>query len=178
MTAAPSPTRARLVAAAATLFQRDGYHGTSVAEVLTAAGVPKGSLYHHFPDGKADLARAAAEMASELLLDVVARAYGPARDFSEGTARLGEKLARLFERHPHWRSCPVQTLLLDGPLGPEAARAVLERWIAATASEARRLGHPAPDADAARVWTLLIGLWTLARVRQDPAPLRALPEML
>lgn len=60
MTEEPS-TRDRLVQAATRLFRQRGYDGTGLTEILTEAGVPKGSLYHHFPEGKADLACAAAD---------------------------------------------------------------------------------------------------------------------
>ncbi|MDP9118430.1 MAG: TetR/AcrR family transcriptional regulator [Actinomycetota bacterium] len=40
--------RARVLDAAVELFARQGYDGTSVAEVISAAGVAKGGFYHHF----------------------------------------------------------------------------------------------------------------------------------
>lgn len=52
-------TRERLLAAARTLFQARGFHGVGVSDILAAAGAPKGSLYHHFPGGKDDLAAVA-----------------------------------------------------------------------------------------------------------------------
>ena len=51
----PSPdTRTRLVLAALQLFWEKGYGSTSIADVLQAARVNSGSLYHFFP-GKQDL---------------------------------------------------------------------------------------------------------------------------
>ena len=47
-------TRTRLVTAARDLFWRKGYGSTSIADVLQAAEVNSGSLYHFFP-GKQDL---------------------------------------------------------------------------------------------------------------------------
>lgn len=41
-------TRDRVVAAARELFGREGYKATSIEAVLGAAGVARGSLYHHF----------------------------------------------------------------------------------------------------------------------------------
>lgn len=58
MSAEPA-TRDRLIAAAVTLFQARGYHGVGLSEILAGAKAPKGSLYHHFPGGKAELAEAA-----------------------------------------------------------------------------------------------------------------------
>lgn len=40
--------RARILHAAVDLFAEQGYDGTSVAEVITRAGVAKGGFYHHF----------------------------------------------------------------------------------------------------------------------------------
>ena len=47
-------TRDRLVEAGRHAFGERGYDATSIAEVLDAAGVAKGALYHHF-DSKAAL---------------------------------------------------------------------------------------------------------------------------
>ena len=54
-------TRQRLVVAAAILFQRRGYYGVGTADILKLAEAPRGSLYHHFPGGKIDLACASVE---------------------------------------------------------------------------------------------------------------------
>lgn len=39
--------RTRILRAAATLFHRDGYEGTTMQEIARAVGLTKGSLYHH-----------------------------------------------------------------------------------------------------------------------------------
>ena len=49
-----SSRRAELTRAAARLFARQGYHGTSVGDLAEALGLQKGSLYTHI-DSKADL---------------------------------------------------------------------------------------------------------------------------
>lgn len=57
--------REALIAAAVRLFQARGYHGVGVADILSASGLPKGSLYHHFPRGKEELAAAAASFIAD-----------------------------------------------------------------------------------------------------------------
>ena len=58
-------TREQLLRAAAHLFREQGFHGTSVAEVASAAGITKSSFYHHFASKQALLA--------EILTDTVSR---------------------------------------------------------------------------------------------------------
>lgn len=63
-------TRAALIATARRLFTERGYADVSSAEIVTAAGLSRGALYHHYSD-KRDLFRAVfveleAELAAEL----------------------------------------------------------------------------------------------------------------
>src|SRR3954451_17897894 len=64
-------TRGALIAAARTLFGERGYAGVGTEEVVAAAGVTRGALYHHFRD-KRDLFRAVFVAAEEDLLRGVA----------------------------------------------------------------------------------------------------------
>ena len=51
----PADTRERLVAAAAAVFNRDGYHGTDSNRLARAAGYAPATFYKHFPDKRAIL---------------------------------------------------------------------------------------------------------------------------
>lgn len=46
-------TRDQIIDVAVRLFGSDGYENTSIEAVLRAAGVSRGSLYHHFPSKEA-----------------------------------------------------------------------------------------------------------------------------
>jgi AcrR family transcriptional regulator len=69
-------TRERLVATARELFGRDGYDATSIEAVLTASGVARGSLYHHFENKTA--------LFDAVLDQVVAEAAAEAADAARG----------------------------------------------------------------------------------------------
>ena len=51
-----SDTRTRILDTTADLFRRHGYTGTGMKQIVQAANAPFGSLYHHFPGGKEQLA--------------------------------------------------------------------------------------------------------------------------
>lgn len=54
----PSLTREELMARLCDVFRRHGYEGSSMAQIAKASGLGKASLYHYFPEGKAQMAAA------------------------------------------------------------------------------------------------------------------------
>jgi len=82
-------TRKMLVSAARRLFAEKGYAATGTPEIVAAAGVTRGALYHHFAD-KADLFRTVVEEEHVLLSMTVNAAAetgdepGPVRTLVEG----------------------------------------------------------------------------------------------
>src|SRR2546427_12926922 len=61
-------SRASMVRSAASLIRSRGVNATSFSDVLADSEAPRGSIYHHFPDGKRQLAEDAIEWTSERLL--------------------------------------------------------------------------------------------------------------
>ena len=49
-------TRQCVLSAALHLFRKRGYHAAGLNDILELARAPKGSLHHHFPDGKEEIA--------------------------------------------------------------------------------------------------------------------------
>ena len=177
------PTRDRLVVTAANLFRQKGYHGVGLAEILKQANAPKGSLYHHFPNGKPDLAIAAADWASAGMLAIVDDAFRDATSFQDGATTLCFKLAKFFDLSNKWDGCPVTHVLFDGP-GNDAfrdhANTIFDAWIAQTAAHGIRLGI-APDKAEHLAETLLIaiqGTWVMARARRSSDVIRQIPDRL
>lgn len=84
-------TRRQIVEAAAQLFARKGFYGTSIADLAQAVGLTKGALYHHF-DNKEALFFAVTEMVRDTWRQAVVRDVLQAK---EAPARL----AILFDNH-------------------------------------------------------------------------------
>jgi AcrR family transcriptional regulator len=113
-------TTGQLLDAARRLFAADGYNATSLDDVVAAAGVTKGALYHHFRS-KRDLFRAVFENEERALARVCHEAYIGQDDPWEGfyagcTAFLEESLDPGVQR----------IAVLDGPavLGWETVREI------------------------------------------------------
>ncbi len=176
-------TREKLAWAAAKLFQEKGFHGVGLSEVLAATGLPKGSLYHHFPNGKVDLALEAAAFTHREMTRIIDDAFVAASDFDHGACTFFFKLARMFEVMGNHTGCPITSILFAGP-DYEAFRAksatYFEEWIAAMAGHGERLGLP-PDAaraEAEQVFHLMQGAWTLARAQADSDVMRDLARRM
>ncbi|MGL4321318.1 MAG: TetR/AcrR family transcriptional regulator [Paracoccaceae bacterium] len=179
----PLSTRERLIVTAATLFRQQGYHATGLAELLAVAGVPKGSLYHHFPDGKADLAMAASDWVATEYCRIMDDAFSPAPDFVQGATTLCFKLAKLFDMLEATDACPLTAMLFDGPEGEAFRRHAEAGFVRLTqhmAGHAVRLGLAAEvGRDKAELLLMAIqGAWTIARTLRSAAPLRKLPLRL
>jgi TetR/AcrR family transcriptional repressor of lmrAB and yxaGH operons len=71
-----SDTRDRMVKGAVRLLAVRGLQETSFSEVLEIAKAPRGSIYHHFPEGKDQLVSAAVDLAGANALDVLDRLQG------------------------------------------------------------------------------------------------------
>ena len=177
------PTRDRLIRAAADLFRRRGYHGVGMAELLEAAQAPKGSLYHHFPNGKSDLALAAASWASDGMTAVIDASFAEATDFSDGVRTLCHKVAKFFDLSGQAEGCPITATLLDGPENAEFrqhAAGLMANWVDTTTAHGVRLGLSEAEARSASEHMLLLlqGGWTVARSQANSDVLRSLPDRL
>jgi AcrR family transcriptional regulator len=85
--------RGELLEAARRVFERDGYHGTTVSAVVQAAGLSQGAFYLYFTDKKGIFAALQDEMATLLRR----RIYWVTRDVLEARQRLEAGLRAYFE---------------------------------------------------------------------------------
>lgn len=127
----PDRHRADLVAATGQLLRRQGYSGTSVSDFLDAGGATNGSLYHHFPGGKEELASAAIEAAAEQVEAALLSAFDATDDVVVAAQRSIDGMIAAFEADPR-DGCPVAPTAIDAAGVSEplriAADAAFARW--------------------------------------------------
>ncbi len=172
-------TRDKLAWAAAKLFQEKGFHGVGLNEILASAGLPKGSLYHHFPNGKVDLALEAAAFTHRETTRIIDDAFRDARDFPDGARTLLHKMAKMFEIMGSYTGCPITSILFAGPeyeVFCEKSAEYFECWITQMTAHAERLGCDPVQArvEGEKAFHTLQGGWTLARARRDSDVMRNL----
>jgi len=92
----------RLIKAAITLFDRQGYDVTTVAQIAEAAGLTKRTFFRYFSDKREVLFNGSAELAQRLVTGIAA---APADAGAMAAVRAGlEEVATLFaDRHPFAR---------------------------------------------------------------------------
>src|SRR3989475_10643928 len=61
-------SRTKMVRGAASLIRRRGLSRASFADIVADSGAPRGSIYHHFPQGKDQLAKEAIRATSDWVL--------------------------------------------------------------------------------------------------------------
>ncbi|HEY5708549.1 MAG TPA: TetR family transcriptional regulator [Solirubrobacterales bacterium] len=104
-------TREALIAAARILFAEHGYAGVGTEEIVRAAGVTRGALYHHF-DGKLELFAAVYErIEAELAERIAAGALAANADSPLEAMRAGAEMFLAACTEPEAQ----RIVLLDGP---------------------------------------------------------------
>jgi TetR/AcrR family transcriptional regulator, lmrAB and yxaGH operons repressor len=178
----PDRHRAELVAATARMLRRQGYSGTSVSDFLEAAGAANGSLYHHFPGGKEELACAAVAAAGEQVEVGLVHTLDATDDIVGATQTWLDGLIAALEADPR-DGCPVAPTALDAAGISEplrlAAAAAFQRWSAAFERALARTRDSATAAAQARVLLSAIeGALLLDRTGREVSHLKALRAAL
>jgi AcrR family transcriptional regulator len=167
--------RERLLNGARRLLAEKGYAGMELRDVAERGKAPRGSIYHHFPGGKRQLAIEAAELEGTEIRDAIERSLSE-RGLSETLAMFGEMFRRRVKDQPERLGCPVAAAALARPEDPAlaaAATAAFQSWEAPIAAALRDEGVGRKDAEifAGLVVSTIEGALVRARAAGDQAPL-------
>ena len=167
--------REQMTRSAALLFGERGFSGTGLRDVIAHSSTPRGSIYHHFAGGKAELAREAVRHAAAAVAEPVGAA-----------ARGGDPIATLHAWVDLWRDALERSdfragsAVLAVAIEPEeqtgaraAAAAAFEGWAEAFAATLH--GSGVKRKKAARLATLTVaaieGAVAVSRARGDTVAL-------
>jgi len=177
-----SNSRASMIRSAAELFGSHGLSGTSFSDVLAGSGAPRGSIYHHFPGGKRQLAQAAIGWTSE---QVLAHLRACPASTAPGVLAWFIDLWRQSVLASGGSSgCPVAGVAIDtGTAGDDlidTARAAFSSWTALLAAQLQVAGVPAHRAGPIATASLaaMEGALILCRTERSSQPLEATAQEL
>ena len=173
-------TRRKIVEAAAPIFNKRGYEGSSLNEIMQATGLEKGGIYRHF-SSKQELAAAA--------FDYTWRAAWDARWMhidkkADGIEQLKQMVAFFIEhRSPVAGGCPILNTAVDSDDGNPLLRAkvsgALRQWLASlqtVVSQAQKGGEARPEVDPKSLATLIVssleGALMISRIQRNDDALR------
>jgi TetR/AcrR family transcriptional regulator, lmrAB and yxaGH operons repressor len=167
--------RQRMIQSAAVLMRERGVEATSFSEVLARSGAPRGSIYHHFPGGKAQLIEEATRYAGEFTASGLAAALAQ-DDPVAAVVAFTSGWNQILRKTEFAGGCPVVAASLEGerlPGARDAAAAAFESWeLLLSAALAPHVGSPRrAQSLATLVIASIEGAVVLARAQRCTAPL-------
>lgn len=174
-------TRERIVATTAALVRKNGVRGTSLDDVIAAAGVSKSQVYHYFDD-KADLMRAVVTHTKTVVLDGQRPYLDRLDSWAAIEAWFDNLVVHQTDLHAHG-GCPIGSLVPELAEADERGRQELARsldeWQAHLVEGLRamrdngKLSRRAdPERLGAATMAALQGGLLLTQARRDPQQLR------
>lgn len=168
-------TRERIVAQAANLFNKRGFEGSSMSDLMAATGLAKGGIYRHFSSKE--------EIAAEAFDYAWKSAFETRMQDLEQVPKSIDKLKRFIANFIERRSgvpggCPVLNTAIEADDGNlllrERARAAWREWrdyLAEIIAAGLKRKEIRPDLDAKEVATLIIssleGALMIARLERN-----------
>jgi AcrR family transcriptional regulator len=178
----PGDSRAAMVRSAAALIGSHGVSGTSFSDVLADSGAPRGSIYHHFPEGKQQLAEDAVRWTAERVLahQRTCPAASPQQvlDWFVGMWR------RVVVESGGAAGCVVAGVAVDTDAGAEdvmsIVRGAFRSWVDLLTQQFETAGVPRREAEPVAVATVagMEGALILCRAERSVEPLDAVAGQL
>jgi TetR/AcrR family transcriptional repressor of nem operon len=179
-------TRRKIVEAAAPIFNKRGYEGSSLSDLMQATGLKKGGIYRHFANKE--------ELAAEAF-DYTWEAAWNARwlhvdEKAKGIEKLKQFIANVIEhRSPVGGGCPILNTAIDADDGNPVLRAHVAKALRSfitrlqnIVEQAHERGETQEEVDPKAVATLIIasleGALMMSRIQRSDEALRRVQSHL
>ena len=178
-------TRQKIIAAAAPLFNKQGYAGCVIKDIMEATGLEKGGIYRHF-ESKEEIAAEAFDYA--WMVASAIRQQG-LEDIPDQVDRLKQHIARFVMRSSIPGGCPLLNTGVDSdngnPILRERVRNALKGWqkmLRSILVEGMEAGTVRRDLDPEKVSRLIIsgleGGMLISRIEKNDEALRTVMDYL
>jgi AcrR family transcriptional regulator len=180
--------RARVLDAAAALFQSRGYAATSTQQIAAEAGVTHGAMHHHFATKKALALAVIRERVAVAVRETWIAPLAPAKTAKAAVAGIFDAICAGLDARGAVQGCPLNNLALELSFVDadfrEELRQVFDEWRQALADRlradqaGRRARGADPDAVAMFVVAAYSGAMAMAKADQTSTALRVAAEQL
>lgn len=147
-------TKEMILQQAAQLFNRRGFFGSAMSDIMDVTGLEKGGIYNHFTS-KEDLAVQAFDYAVGVLRQEIKLAVADKKHAVDRLIGLIGFYQRQSEGYPFVGGCPVMNTAIDAddtqPILREHAKVALEEWntfIRRIIQRGKERGEIKPEVDA------------------------------
>jgi TetR/AcrR family transcriptional repressor of lmrAB and yxaGH operons len=175
-------SRAKMVSSAAKLIRSRGVSSTSFADVVADSGAPRGSIYHHFPDGKEELAEDAMRWTSGRVL--AHQGACPATTASGVLECFIDLWRQVVVASNGAEGCVVAGVAIDTAAGEpgliDVVRTTFRSWIELLDVQLQAVGVPAARARPIALTTVagMEGALILCRAEGNSGPLETVATEL
>jgi TetR/AcrR family transcriptional regulator, lmrAB and yxaGH operons repressor len=169
-------TKQRMLVSAAEVLRERGAAGVTIDEVLARSGAPRGSVYHHFPDGRNQILAEALQFAGESIADTIGK-LADSGDAVVLIRRFAQYWESVLTNSNFTAGCPVVAAAIgsadDEPQLTAVAGAIFGRWRESLAQSFIDDGFAEADAGSLAVTCIaaLEGAVVLSRSTRSTEPL-------
>ena len=173
-------SRDEVLAIITATFRKWGYDGASLSKLAQATGLVKASLYHYFPKGKPDMAKAVLDKLTDDFCKVVLAPLGAAEGVEAKGEALRGGLETFYQQGKAGCLLDIFSLGTAHELFGDEVRNVLISMRDAFAKQLIELGFDMGAAvqRAEKIMALFQGALILARATSDPSLFRSTIERI
>jgi AcrR family transcriptional regulator len=177
-------SRDRMIGATLRLLRSQGFRGTGMNQIVQESGAPKGSVYHHFPNGKEQLVIETLQVAGANVEKKITEALDSHKDVAKALRHYLEAYAREIGESDFQRGCPVGNVAMDVASSEPKIRSVCDEifgtWTALIAKKLQVSGLPKTEASSLAEFVLsaLEGALILCRAQRSTEPLNRVADRI